>query len=639
MLALVAGAAVLLTSHRGAGAYCTAPKGSDSVLEWQDGECIGYSDGKFVFGEHGNDRSSRSVDNLVAVQHLIARQNACAEVLHAHSPSSNRPFVTLVYFGEFSAPSGAASDWAGSQVAGLEGLLTWQRHQNIISYRSSDPSCAAAPAETNPQNSAAYLGEKQEQGGPIVRVVLANGGSLMHSADHVGQLLVRFAKKPEENVASVIGLHRTNATTKQAIKTLGRNGIITLATALSGDDLVGLSQSYFPLVPQNRRQALLVARYAAWTNRRQIDVYFPSNDCSGAATPPEDDDYIKDLVLDTPVQAAGIDVNGLPLQVALHGWKPVVACQSHDDLLDYFRRECDRIGAGGDGGNHLVYFAGRPENFADFLNGMAGCLETSTGTSPNGVLVLGDDTVTGYVSENAGQDSKQVIFRLVSQAPAPMLAGASCVSGGLAQLVDSPKFPFRLPSALPELCTRLNAMFYFTTNSPPAPIGLSSTPASSPLQTDPHASTTGPDTPTLSRPSANWVDEETALAYDAAKLTLNAVCRTVDDPSTMDDLNATCQSGRIDKLNIPALTAWIRTHPETGATGTSDYNDDGTSDGKQLAVLRINLSDSTLPDARWPARAVTNLEADPQSTCKFVLSGTPPRATDCLGRLLSPPAR
>ncbi|WP_248825167.1 hypothetical protein [Frankia umida] len=99
------------------------------------------------------------------------------------------------------------------------------------------------------------------------------------------------------------------------------------------------------------------------------------------------------------------------------------------------------------------------------------------------------------------------------------------------------------------MCTRLNAMFSFTTGT-----------AGARADADVSAS------PVLRRPVTQWVDERTALAYDAAKLTLNAVCRTADiltlanryadEEKPADDLNAGCRPGGTDTLDIAQLRAW-----------------------------------------------------------------------------------
>ncbi|MCK9925326.1 hypothetical protein MXD61_26210 [Frankia sp. AgPm24] len=148
-----------------------------------------------------------------------------------------------------------------------------------------------------------------------------------------------------------------------------------------------------------------------------------------------------------------------------------------------------------------------------------------------------------------------------------MLAGTSCANGQLARIMESGRFPFQLAADLPQMCTRLNAMFSFTTGT-----------AGARADADVSAS------PVLRRPVTQWVDEPTALAYDAAKLTLNAVCRTADIPTLAnryadeekpaDDLNADCRPGRTDALDIAQLRAWIRDRVMIGATGTFAYGSD-----------------------------------------------------------------
>ncbi|MCK9876853.1 hypothetical protein MXD59_13860 [Frankia sp. Ag45/Mut15] len=619
VLALFGGLLIVLALRDGKGSSCTAPKHSASHLERRDGECIGYSDGAYVFGEYGNDHTDRSVDDLVAVQHLIRRQNTCAETLRRHSQQSNRPFVTLIYFAGLSSSSNEGGNWAAAQVSELEGLLIWQRHQNIVTHNPPDSSCRPAPPDTSKASSPSYLGEDTEQSGPIVRVIVANGGSEMRSADVVGRLLVRFASNSVENVGAVIGLDRTIPQTKQAIGDLGRARILTIATTLSGDDLTALSPSYFQLVPQNTRQAQVVTRYAAWTQRRQIDIYFPNQDCSGSNIPPTKDDYIQSLVFDTQAAARASDVRGQPLEVSPHGWL-ARTCQGKGDLQGYFAAECSRLGSNGGGRDHLVYYAGRHADFGDFSTGMAGCLDTVDGPSSNGVLVLGDDAVVRNFTQLGGSGTRHVIFRFISKGPAPTLAGESCANGKLAGIMAAGKFPFKLDSDLPEMCTRLNAMFSYITDT-----------ASSPAEPAAPGSTSAP---VLRRPvTQRWVDERLALAYDAAKLTLNAVCRT------SMDLNASCQPEGTDRIDTRAVQNWIQHAPQSGTTGTVNFATNHAADGKQLAILRVDLGRQALPDARWPPPSVTELEDDPQSTCKFVLRGIPPEATDCLGNALIPASR
>lgn len=202
-----------------------------------------------------------------------------------------------------------------------------------------DPSCRPAPADASAPDSSDYLGESTEQSGPIVRVTVANGGSQMRSAAKVAGLLIPFAQDREQHVASIIGLDRTLTSTREAIRAFGDAGIVTIATTLSGDKLTELSDSYFQLVPQDTREALIAVRYAAWTGRSQLDVYFPNRDCSGSNIAPDNDDYVHDLVSDVQTEADVISVHGQPLQTSAHGWTPASCHPSDGDLQANLVRE------------------------------------------------------------------------------------------------------------------------------------------------------------------------------------------------------------------------------------------------------------------------------------------------------------
>ncbi|WP_198318730.1 effector-associated domain EAD1-containing protein [Pseudofrankia inefficax] len=580
ILAVLAVLSVLVVVYVVPGDHgCTAPKHSVSSLAWVHGECVGYSDGSFQFGR-GVTGADQSGTELVGVQKDILAQNRCADVLRARHPS--RTFLTLVYFAGLGAPrTGATASrlpWAGAQVAELLGLLTWQRQENVVADSPDGSPCRPSSSDpaTVPASSPLHLGQDQEQDGPILRVIIASGGMYMDQADRVAEdQLIPFAQDPDQAVAAIVGLDRSLTTTVQAITDFGDHGILTLGTTLSGDGLPDSSWTYFQMEPQNLREALLVTDYALLNHRRQIDILYPKGGCGGGeqAMPDEADRYVFTLVRDMVNQAAHSG-----LQTTRHGWQPE-GCPGAPSVDDWMRAECPPGGSAtgtGVGTDDLVFYAGRAEDFGSLTR--AGCL----GTRRGGPLLLADDAITEYVTEYTGQESS--VFPVVSKGPGPALSGTSCADGDLGAMTTL------LAPELPQFCARLRAMYEYT--EPPVPSG-------------PH-----------------WTDERTAIAYDAAKLVLEAVDHTAQD----------------SPFNINVLVNWIRqaptptkpgnldlrpddgglVDPRAGTTGSVDFHASQVADSRQLAILTANLND-------------TDPYADAASTC-LVLAGDPPATTDCWAR-------
>ncbi|HEY0700102.1 MAG TPA: ABC transporter substrate-binding protein, partial [Micromonospora sp.] len=228
-------------------------------------QCVGYSDsGRFVFG-----RDNR----LRETQRLVFRQND--EARRIREQNRHRPLVTLVYFSSLTHPSGRPQ--RGDQVVAeeLEGLLLRQREYN---------------------NDASNRG-------PLLRVIVANGGEAMGAARGVVSdfLLPLLAEDP--TIVGVVGLDRTVPETEAAISELGlRAGVPVVGTMLTGTGLTGLSPLYFQMVPGNAQQAELIDRYAA-TSRKNVSVYYPAG---------TGDSYVETLVAEFaklgPAGCAGGDL-------------------------------------------------------------------------------------------------------------------------------------------------------------------------------------------------------------------------------------------------------------------------------------------------------------------------------------------
>ncbi|WP_206443161.1 hypothetical protein, partial [Candidatus Protofrankia californiensis] len=410
-------------------------------VSWVGGQCVGYSDGSYKFNAG---KTSEPARQLLTVQQKIAEQNQCAAKLH-NLPLGQLPYglglMTLVYFAGLTGETD--SDWTAAQVAELEGLLTWQRALNQVQGASG----ACAGTSKNPS-------------GVALRIIIANGGNTMRYADQVARdHLVPLASDSEENVLGVIGMDRSTQRTGQAVTTLGNAGVPVVATTLSGDGMQIFSPFYFQLVPDNRRQALLVANYAVKNAKKNIYIYYPRSptDPAGQGWPAVDDFYVSTLVHDVQEEAmrAGLTYN-------LRGWAP------KENTRDWFRQQCATIQQPDD----LIFFAGRYDNFHEFAEGMRSCLDR----------VLADDSVSRYVVQAAGRNSTTA-FRFVSKGAPVLLASEDCFRGNL---TTGPL----VTDSLRDFCLRLNDMYRATG---------------------------------MSTPGTLWPDERIGLAYDAAKLFVDIV--------------------------------------------------------------------------------------------------------------------
>ncbi|WP_242606610.1 hypothetical protein [Protofrankia symbiont of Coriaria ruscifolia] len=513
-------------------------------VSWVDGQCIGYSDGSYRFNAG---KKSAPADQLLTIQGEIAEQNRCAAKL-ASLPPGQFPsrLMTLVYFAGLTGET--ESDWTAAQVTELAGLLTWQY---TLNQRQDLPECrhtAGGPSEvTSPAPRAA------------LRVIIANGGSRMKYADRVASdYLVPLASHAGENVLGVIGVDRSTSDTGQAITTLGKARVPVVATTLSGDAMEIFSPSYFQMVPDNQRQAQLVTDYGVKNNKKMIDVYYPRSpdDPSSQGWPAVEDFYVSTLVHDVQKEATRI---GLPYE--LHGWGP------GENTPSWFHEQCARSDREG-----LIFFAGRYNDFPNFLDGMHSCLDR----------VLADDSVSRYVVQAAGRWTSATAFRFVSKGAPVLLGGGKCLNGNLTT------GPF-VTKTLKDFCHRLKNMYEATG---------------------------------ITRPQTLWADERIGLSYDAAKLFVDVVNENPEiDRDNIEKRLRKFSPSKCEDANFSEVS-W------PGATGCVDFRDSQVAQSKQLTIIYIDLSWKELPESD-PSNQ--DPETDDNQPCKFVISGREPRTSnDCL---------
>ncbi|SDQ18237.1 ABC transporter substrate-binding protein [Actinopolyspora saharensis] len=338
-------------------------------------QCLGYSDSAAqVFGSN---------ERLRYAQSAVHAQNERAKRLHEGNP--DRPYVTLVYFaGLTNSSSGPRTDHAVAEE--LEGLLLRQREQNTRSDSE-----------------------------PLLRIVVANGGTGMRGAPEVARELLVPLVESDPTILGVVGMDRSVVETEQAIRILGEHGVPVLGSTLTSTGLAELTPLYFQLVPGNERQAELLGSYAAHVDASRITVYHPPT--TGRNT------YAATLLreLTQRLRDTGIALDK-------RGWK-----RSVSELEPLCAERTDRR-------REIAFYAGRENAFGDFLRAVRrNC--TDSAELPR---IVASDAVSRFVADSRSRehaDFNGVTVSYVGLGSPVVLAGRDCVAGR----ADS------LPGAGPQL--------------------------------------------------------------------------------------------------------------------------------------------------------------------------------------------
>ncbi|MEV7969601.1 hypothetical protein AB0O34_26995 [Sphaerisporangium sp. NPDC088356] len=188
------------------------------------GECIGISDGDFVFDEH-----------LTRVLKMIDDQNRA--IL-----ASGHPYATVIYFGKLT--TGKSSVGANDPITDIHGELAGLvLEQRKLIDNSGD-------------------GSKLQ-----MRILVANAGADFRFAEDVAkEALHRIQDDP--TVIGVVGLGESRQQVQAAIRLLARKAVPLISTTATFDDLGrreggdAYIPSFFPLAPPNSRLADVAARWA-----------------------------------------------------------------------------------------------------------------------------------------------------------------------------------------------------------------------------------------------------------------------------------------------------------------------------------------------------------------------------------------
>ncbi|GGP66566.1 hypothetical protein [Saccharothrix coeruleofusca] len=327
-------------------------------------QCVGYSDrDSQVFGTNARLR--------LAQEHVFA-QNRIAERLHRDV--RGRPYVSLVYFAGLTANDSAPAT-EHSVAEELEGLVIRQREQNTTTSTAE----------------------------PLLRVVVANGGTGMAAAATVARDMIVPLTRADPSILGVVGLDRSVAQTEEVIAELGRHGIPTLGTTLTKVGLGELSPLYFQLVPDNGKQAELLSEYARRIGATAVTIYHPP--VNGPNT------YVTSLV-----QVMRDRLGGTGVGVSTTGWD-----DSPTDLPSLCADQRDRS-------REMVFYAGREDDFGDFLRTVRrNCADPTA--LPH---IVADDATSRFVAHAPGRAQNEfngLSISYVGMGGLVVLAGQRCVEG------------------------------------------------------------------------------------------------------------------------------------------------------------------------------------------------------------------
>lgn len=333
-------------------------------------QCVGYSDNEGqVFGHN---------ERLRHAQHAVFAQNRIAERLHEDVPG--RPYLSLIYFAGLTSNENTPAT-EHSVAEEIEGMVIRQRNLNAPTSRSE----------------------------PLLRVVIANGGTGMAAAPQVVHDALIPLAESDPSIMGVVGLDRSVDETEEAITQLGRRGIPVLGTTLTSVGLGDLSPLYFQLVPDNAVQARLISEYARQVGAARVTIYHPPT--NGPNT------YVTTLVDVMRTRLATDKV-----EVVEKGWR-----QSPDELPSLCADGVDRS-------DEIAFYAGREIDFGDFLR----TIRRSCAKPEKLPRVVADDAVSRWVAHAPGRRPDElngVTVSYVSMGGPVVLAGQKCVDGESGALV------------------------------------------------------------------------------------------------------------------------------------------------------------------------------------------------------------
>ena len=495
-----------------------------------DRETVGYSSSAARFfvnqgsgpggqGFPGEDAAQKEQDARVYYdeQRLFAG-NCQADRDYQGDPV--RPLVELVYFAGIT--EGINEDYDSGEAEELEGLL------------------------------AAQLNSLTAGSGPLLKIIIANGGAQMGDAVPVARQLVKLAAG-DPYLLGVVGMDRSITGVKTAIQLFAHNGIPVVATTLSADGIGrGASPYYFQLTPSNSSEATLIRQYI----QQVVPSYFKlpkrlyASDGSPVAKrivifePDVDPDDLYTSTMVSDLKAQPWQSDHLPEPQVIYRNPTQALCG--DATVDiYAGRHDEAPGSKPSYGNE----------FTQFLSYVGqSCQEA------NQPFIIGDDGVTRFVADPAQRtdgspatgysdsSGKPLWISYVTKGIAILQTDAACLNGASAASYHGPVrslFCETYAGIVKDLRQHVPGLQFL------------------------------------------WTGERVGLAYDAANLFLTAANRV----------------GQLSRKNVAAQLA--EDGPISGVTGTADFTKSpiASSQGMPLAIVRLDLGnvDST-PTCAFPGQ-------------------------------------
>ncbi|MEU8797817.1 ABC transporter substrate-binding protein [Spirillospora sp. NPDC048819] len=323
-----------------------------AIRRMANGECVGITDGSFRFGV---DSGGRNNDNRL--NRVLDR----IEDLNDHVEESGKPYATVVYLGPVTADP-SIKNHRSELLAGVQGELIGLA---IAQKRFNDA------AESNDLR---------------LRVLIGNAGAKFRYAGQVAQQIRELALE-DRSIVAVIGFEQSRRQTQEAIKMLAKSALPLVGTANSYDGTAlldgdaGYSPYYFRLASPNLR----TARHAAYWARNGHIGGTKVKDAVVLYNDDPDDLYSENLAVD--------------FQKAFRPGKVRMRPYRNPGELDKAAREACQDQP------DMFYYAGRSDEFRSFINVM----ELSCPKRP---LVMADDEIAKYVSDNAGELGRKDTFDL-----------------------------------------------------------------------------------------------------------------------------------------------------------------------------------------------------------------------------------
>jgi hypothetical protein len=330
LLLVVALAAVVVVNDR----RCSAPWSADphrtlqkEALDAHSSQCIGLSDGGFRFFDDPPGADAGVAGQLRTVESYIAETNATAV--------KDPDYVSVVYL------STLTNTTVGGYQAALEELRGFALAQRELLN-------AEVP----------------------IRLLLANGGDQMNYGGRAAELIAGAARRLRIVAVAGLGVSRTGV--RDALVTLGGAGIATLGTLLSADQLTATTAYYHQVGPTDQREAAIAAYYAKKSGVTEASIYYAGDPA---------DLYSSNLADDV---RAAFAARGIKIRQKT-AYRTAAPASSGADVTSLGQQACPAEKG------YLVFFAGRPDEFNNFLLGMRGsCLSGYP-------RILAGDAITQFV--------------------------------------------------------------------------------------------------------------------------------------------------------------------------------------------------------------------------------------------------